>query len=623
LEQWFFRIKDYADRLLANLEKIDWSKRVKLAQVNWIGKSKGAKIRFQVKGSQGKYLEVFTTRPDTLNGATFIVISPDSPQAFELTTQENRDEVSKYIQMLQKRPATDVSREKTGVFSGSYAINPLSGKEIPIWVSEYVLATYGMGVIMGVPEHDARDREFAEKFGIEIAREAPDSSLWERVEKEGWGGKFTNYHLRDWLISRQRYWGPPIPMIFCQSCKQNKKSYFTKNKPSLRADQSDWDHLGWYPVEEGSLPVELPELEDYQPTGTGASPLAQVASFVKVKCPGCGGEAVRETDVSDTFLDSSWYFLRYPSLSSKTEKEAAFDPEITKKWLPVDFYFGGAEHSVLHLMYARFMTMVLYDLKKIHFEEPFPKFFAHGLMIKEGAKMSKSRGNVVNPDAYIEKFGADTLRIYLVFIGPMDQSPDFRDTGMEGMKKFVERIWRLFVEHKEQELSPKDEQEIVFKMHQTIKKVTEDIQIYHYNTAISSLMELTNLLYSKLKSSKKAGSRVWSEALSNLIKMLAPFAPHLAEEIWVNALNQKFSVHLSQWPMYKPEFVKEEEVTLVVQVDARLRGQLRLNEAQSHNQKEVEEIAKKDSKVAAWLEGKKVKKTIFVSGKLINFVLEH
>jgi leucyl-tRNA synthetase len=457
---------------------------------------------------------------------------------------------------------------------------------------------------------------------MEIARKAPDASLWDRIEKEGWGGKFTNYHLRDWLISRQRYWGPPIPMIFCASCKESGKSYLTKNKPNLRADQSDWDHLGWYPVEEKDLPVALPKVENYQPTGTGVSPLAQIESFVKVGCPGCGGEAVRETDVSDTFLDSAWYFLRYPSLGSKTEAKLPFDPEITKKWLPVDFYFGGAEHSVLHLMYARFITMVLYDLKRVHFEEPFPKLFAHGLMIKEGAKMSKSRGNVVNPDAYIEKFGADALRLYLVFIGPMDASPDFRDTGMQGMKKFVERIWKLFAEHKESGLSPEDEKEVTIKMHQTIKKVTEDIQIYHYNTALSSLMELTNLLYSKLKSAKKGSHAVWNQALLNLTKMLAPFAPHLAEEIWVNVLGQKFSVHLSNWPAYKPEFVKEEEITLVVQVDARLRGQLRLNEAQSRDQKVVEELAKKDSKVASWLGGKKVKKTIFVPGKLINFVLQ-
>jgi leucyl-tRNA synthetase len=623
LEQWFFRIKDYAERLLDNLKKIDWSNRVKLAQANWIGKSSGAKIKFAIKGKSSKnYLEVFTTRPDTLNGATFIVVSPDSPLAIKLTTKENKDNVSKYIEVAQKKPDADVSRQKTGVFTGSYAVNPLTKKEIPIWVSEYVLATYGMGVIMGVPEHDERDREFAEKYGMEIARKAPDASLWDRIEKEGWGGKFTNYHLRDWLISRQRYWGPPIPMIFCASCKESGKSYLTKNKPNLRADQSDWDHLGWYPVEEKDLPVALPKVENYQPTGTGVSPLAQIESFVKVGCPGCGGEAVRETDVSDTFLDSAWYFLRYPSLGSKTEAKLPFDPEITKKWLPVDFYFGGAEHSVLHLMYARFITMVLYDLKRVHFEEPFPKLFAHGLMIKEGAKMSKSRGNVVNPDAYIEKFGADALRLYLVFIGPMDASPDFRDTGMQGMKKFVERIWKLFAEHKESGLSPEDEKEVTIKMHQTIKKVTEDIQIYHYNTALSSLMELTNLLYSKLKSAKKGSHAVWNQALLNLTKMLAPFAPHLAEEIWVNVLGQKFSVHLSNWPAYKPEFVKEEEITLVVQVDARLRGQLRLNEAQSRDQKVVEELAKKDSKVASWLGGKKVKKTIFVPGKLINFVLQ-
>jgi len=626
LEQWFIRIKDYADRLLANLDKIDWSERVKLAQKNWIGKSQGAKIRFKVKGAKEReYLEVFTTRPDTLNGATFIVISPDSSLAEIFTKEEYKDKVSTYIKEAQARPVSDVSKEKTGVFTGSYALNPLTSKEIPIWVADYVLGTYGLGVIMGVPEHDERDLEFAKKFGIEVANLPPDEDLWQKIEKEGWGKKFTNYHLRDWLISRQRYWGPPIPMIYCEACAKNGKSFLRENEPIIRKDQTDWDDRGWYPTPEDKLPVELPYVEGYQPTGTGVSPLAQIEAFYKVECPSCGKDANRETDVSDTFLDSSWYFLRYPSVGSPTADKLPFDPEITKKWLPVNFYFGGAEHSVLHLMYARFITMALFDLKKLAFEEPFPKFFAHGLMIKDGAKMSKSRGNVVNPDAYIEKFGADAFRMYLVFMGPMDGSPDFRDTGIEGMKRFVDRVWQLFVEHKSVALDDKDVKGVIVKMHQTIKKVTEDIQNYRYNTAISALMEFINLLYDKTAASSKQSpsisSSAWDEALITLIKLLAPFAPHLAEELWVDVLGQEYSIHKSPWPEFKPEFVKDEESIIIVQVNGKFRGELRLASSQVQDQTGIEKLVKSDETVQKWLAGKDVRKVIFVPGKIINFVI--
>jgi len=612
LEQWFLRITEYAERLLANLEKIDWPEKIKTAQRNWIGKSEGMMIRFEVGDSE---IKVFTTRPDTLNGATFLVLSPDSEWVDKATSEENKRNVSEYIEKYQASGSRNqTEKEKTGVFTGSYAINPLTGKKIPIWVSDYVLGGYGSGAIMGVPAHDERDREFAKKFGIEIDEKDPDKNLWKLIEEKGWGGKYTNYHLRDWLISRQRYWGPPIPMIYCEKCEKEGKGE-RKEMP------------GWYAISEAELPVKLPFVEDYRPQGTGVSPLATDPGFYRVNCPGCGSEARRETDVSDTFLDSSWYFLRYPSVGSKTAKDLAFDPTVTSKWLPVNLYFGGAEHAVLHLMYARFVTMFLYDIKKIKFEEPFPRFFAHGLMIKDGAKMSKSRGNVVSPDAYIEKFGADSFRLYLIFIGPMDGSPDFRDTGMEGMRRFTERVWKLFSEYSDVVLvEEKDSKEVLFKMHQTIKKVTEDIQSFRYNTAISAIMEFVNLLYDKTEANIKrahGGIRCaeWDEALRTLALLFAPFAPHLAEEVWVEVLGQEFSIHSASWPKYNPAFLEVKEIEMVVQVDGKLRATLVIAADEAKNQEKVVKLAKSDAKVAKWL-GKGAKKTVFVSGRLINFVTE-
>lgn len=619
LDQWFFRLASgkrpdgtsYPDALLNNLEKIDWSQKVKVAQRNWIGRSEGAKIRFKVKGAKEE-IEVFTTRPDTLNGATFLVLSPDSSWVKKLTTTGQKEMLTEYIKGIQKGSDTEHSKSKTGVFTGSYVTNSETGKDIPVWVADYVVSAYGSGAIMGVPAHDSRDMEFAKNFNIEVLEREPDEKLRKKIEERGWGEHFTNYHLRDWLISRQRYWGPPIPMIFCESCHSNSKG------------ERD-DMPGWYTVSESNLPVELPYIEDYRPRGTGVSPLAQDPSFYKVKCPGCGRLARRETDVSDTFLDSAWYFLRYPSVGYT---KAAWDPEITKKWLPVNSYIGGAEHSVLHLLYSRFLTMVFYDWGLTDFEEPFSRFYAHGLLIKEGAKISKSKGNIIVPDEYIEKYGADTLRTYLMFLGPYDAGGDFRDTGIEGMRRFLERIWNLFQDFSDVVLvSDTDAKEILVKMHQTIKKVTGDIENLRYNTAIAALMEFVNVLREKaggkIKRADKIRCAEWDEALKTLALLLAPFAPHLAEEIWVEVLGEGLSVHLSPWPKFNPEFIEEGEVTLVIQVNARLRGQLRLSEAEGQDQAKVEGLAKKDSKVSNWLEGKRVRNTIFVPGKLINFVLEN
>ena len=588
LEQWFFAITKYADRLLEGLAKIDWSERVIKAQREWIGKSEGMLIKF---GN----IEVFTTRPDTLNAVTFLATSRLYDSSFAKATE---------------------GKEKIGIFTGKYAVNPLDGRKLPIWDTNYVAPDYGTGIIMGVPAHDERDLEFAKKYHIDIVNKEPDQSLWERVENNGWGKKRVNYHLRDWLVSRQRYWGAPIPMVYCEKCR-------------------------WVTVPEKDLPVLLPSISDYKPEGTGKGPLANHPDFYKVACPKCGLPARRETDVMDTFVDSSWYFLRYPSVSARSgsalstalragtsdvsiTKDASlassqflpWDPEITKKWLPVDLYFGGAEHSVLHLMYARFVTMVLYDLKLLDFEEPFPRFFAHGLMIKDGAKMSKSRGNVVNPDEYIAKYGADTLRLYLMFMGPMDGSPDFRDDGIGGMGRFVNRLWRAFNQYVADE---RTSDVLITKLHQTIKKVTEDIEGFDYNTAIASMMEFLNL-WEDEKNLNAQDAKLF-------VKILAPFAPHLAEEVYqrlkVNSQRLKVkldSVHTQSWPKYDPKLVVEESVTVVVQVNGKLRGQLEVKRQISNVKSQIEKLARQEQKVSQYLKGQQVKKVIFVPGKLVNFV---
>ncbi len=448
---------------------------------------------------------------------------------------------------------------------------------------------------MGVPAYDERDAEFAKKYNIEIVNHKP--------EDNNIGKKHINYHLRDWGIGRQRYWGCPIPMIYCKRCAEKGEGYMKDEHKLIHADQSDWKWQGWWPEE--NLPIELPRVKDYEPEGNGRGPLANHPEFYQVKCPHCGADAKRETDVADTFLDSSWYFLRYPSTDDKT---CPWNPERTKKWLPVNLYFGGAEHAVLHLMYARFVTMVFKDLKLFtHFEEPFPKFFAHGLMIKDGAKMSKSRGNVVNPDEYIQKFGADTLRLYVMFLGQMDGYPDFRDTGIEGMQKFTKRIWNLY---QNTSVTPSEvEESLKVITHQTIQKVTKDIEIFHYNTAISAIMEFVNFL-------QENGST--KEALKVLCQLIAPFAPHMAEEIWVEVLGNKYSVHTSKWPKYNTKYLKVDKAIIIVQVDGKVRSQI-VAEMKT-TEEEIKTLALSDEKIQKWLRGKKYK-VIFVPGKIINFAI--
>lgn len=640
LEQWFLRITKYADRLLEGLANIDWPEKVKVAQTNWIGKKEGININYPIKDSKKK-ITVWTSRPDTNYGATFIVVSPEFAQENLIKMLKNRtkENLEKYINISLSRSKEErlkEGRKKTGVFTNLYAVNQLNSYEMPIWVSDFVLSDVGTGAVVGVPGHDKRDFEFAKEFNLPIIRvvvgldndkseitnldqvqenqgvminsqfldgleinKAIDK-MTDFLKEKGWGEQATNYHLRDWLVSRQRYWGAPIPMIKCSDC-------------------------GWQPVPPEELPVLLPSISDYEPEGKGRGPLAKHPEFYKTTCPKCGGVAERETDVMDTFVDSSWYFLRYPSVDAETSTKIPFDREITKQWLPVSLYFGGAEHSVLHLMYARFVTMVLHDRGYLNFTEPFPRFFAHGLMIKDGAKMSKSRGNVVNPDTYIKKFGADTLRLYLMFMGPMDGFPDFRDTGIEGMRRFVDRVWKLFKKI-DIKLTDYDAKEVSIKMHQTIKKVTLDIEGFRYNTALSGIMEYVNVLRTKVQNSELKNVELeqnskWDEALGTLAKLLAPFAPHIAEEVWVNSLGKDFSVHSSNWPEYNPNLIKEERTMIIVQVNGKLRGTIDIEADRANIQSVVVELAKKDDKIKVWLNDQKIIKEIFVPRKLINFVI--
>jgi leucyl-tRNA synthetase len=702
LEQWFFRITDYAERLLANTEKLDWTEKVKIAQKNWIGKKSGINITYKVKESD-KEVTVFTTRPDTNFGATFIAMSPEHPLVLELTTNENKEAVKKYIADASKK--TEIERasegkEKTGVFTGSYAINDLTGFEMPIYLSDFVLGGFGTGVLVGVPGHDKRDFEFAQKFGLKIIRvviggDGDTSSIskieqvqeeegkminsefldgldihkatekiMDYMEKKGSGKRVVSYHLRDWLISRQRYWGPPIPMIYCESCAKEGKSWFTAQVQSSKfpdqigipngkdhrgkVQSSAWKADGWYPEE--NLPVLLPVVEDFKPLGTGKAPLANYPEFYETVCPGCGGDATRETDVSDTFLDSSWYFFRYigtdfdsmpfPSpafLNPKSEarnpkqiqnindenskqlRNSNFDIRVSaqraKKWLPVTSYIGGAEHAVLHLLYSRFITMVFKDLGYIDFEEPYTRFRANGLIIKDGAKMSKSKGNVINPDDYVKKYGADTLRTYLGFIGPFTQGGDFQDSGIEGVNKFLKRVWKLANSKWLIANSENLNKDRVAMMHKIVRGVTEDMEELRFNTAIAKIMTYYNFL-----SDQKELSRSEVEVL---LKLLAPFAPHMTEELYQQLFrNSKFSsIHISDWPYYDIDKIASDTVIIAVQINGKLRDTLEVSSSMFQVQSNLEKIARESENVKRHLEGKSVKKVIYVPGKILNFVI--
>ncbi|HEX9057444.1 MAG TPA: leucine--tRNA ligase, partial [Ktedonobacterales bacterium] len=577
LDAWFFKITAYAERLVKNLDWIDWSEKVKIAQRNWIGRSEGAEIRFAAR-VDGERVEipVFTTRPDTIYGATFFVLAPEHPLVERIAAPEQRDAVRAYVERAKRERESDresAEKPKTGVPLGATITNPVSGEQVPVWVADYVLMSYGTGAVMGVPAHDQRDFEFARAFSlpiVEVIRPADqpptDPATWtearaadgvmvnsgpfdglpsregiERVtawcEEHGVGQRQVRYRLRDWGISRQRYWGPPIPIIYCP------------------------EH-GAVAVPEDQLPVLLPEVEDYLPTGTGDSPLAKVESFVNTTCPKCGRPARRETDVSDNFLDSAWYFLRYPSSDDTAEP---WNPELTRKWLPVDMYVGGAEHSVLHLMYTRFICMAMHDLGYLEFEEPFKRFRAHGMLLKDGAKISKSKGNVVNPDEYIVAYGADAFRLHLLFMAPYQQGIDFSDRGLGGVVRFLDRTWHMVTTHATALRRGATGHDTRRAMHSAIKRVTDDTEALKYNTAIAALMEYLNALESR--------SELHREEVETFLKLLAPYAPYITEELWAR-IGGPYSIHQQPWPVYDPKELRAETVTIVVQVDGKMRDRI-------------------------------------------------
>src|SRR5882672_3554915 len=609
LDQWFFRITQYAERLLENLSKIDWSPSTVLLQKNWIGRSEGAELIFETPS--GRKITVFTTRPDTVFGATYLVLAPEHPLVDELTAVERKSAVKAYQREVQSRDV--VSRRvgektKTGAFIGSYARNPATGEAIPIWIADYVLMEYGTGAIMAVPAHDKRDFEFATQFKLPIrqvvavegeslpivsedgvlmnsaafdgmpAREGARKIVTWLAER-GLATARVQYRLHDWCISRQRYWGPPIPIIYCEKC-------------------------GVVPVPEQDLPVELPLIDDFRPDDTGVSPLARHEEWYFVKCPQCGGRARRETDVSDTFLDSAWYHLRYPSTEFS---DRPFDPARTKTWLPVSSYIGGNEHAVLHLLYARFICMVLYDLKLLHFDTPYPRFRAHGLIVKDGAKMSKSRGNVVVPDTYIQQWGADTFRMYLMFLGPFQEGGDFRDSGIVGQRRFLEKVWVLV--HEAAAKGGKGTAEAVQKLHRTIRKVSADTEALQYNTAIAAMMEYLNEL--------KHGE-VNRELIEPLVIMLAPYAPHIAEEMW-EILGHEGTVFQASWPAYDERLASAGDVEIAVQVNGKLRSRLTVPRGMA--EKDVLARVLADEAVKKFVDGQKVKKVIYVQDRLVNLVV--
>lgn len=636
LEQWFFRITDYAEELLECTEKLPgWPERVLVMQRNWIGKSFGCEIDFPLEKGSGA-IKVFTTRQDTLYGATFMSLAPEHPQALSLATTERRGEVEAFIQKVKstekvRRTAEDF--EKEGVFTGSYCINPATGLRIPVYLANFVLTDYGTGAVMAVPAHDQRDFEFAKKYDLpvvvviqpdgepidpsgmisaytepgtmvnsgqfdNISSLAAKERIADWLEGKGRGKKTVNFRLRDWGISRQRYWGNPIPVIYCDSC-------------------------GTLPVPEKDLPVVLPL--DVAFTGEGGSPLARLDTFINVDCPKCGKPARRETDTMDTFVQSSWYFLRY-SCSDYTG--GPLDTEKVKYWMSVDQYIGGIEHAVLHLLYARFFTKVLRDLGYVNVDEPFTNLLTQGMVIKDGAKMSKSKGNVVDPNALIERYGADTARLFSLFAAPPEKDLDWNDAGVDGSFRFLNRLWKLVAEAMPfiSSTTPVDVNSLSDEakglrrvVHKTIRKVTADIdERFHFNTAIAAIMELVNAVHSFSPKNLPQNGPLLREALESTLLLLYPFVPHFSEELWEKT-GHEGGIEKAGWPSYDQEAAADEELLIVVQVNGKLRG--RVTVPVDAGEDSVKSVAFADEKVTAFLEGKAPKKVIYVPGKLLNIVV--
>jgi leucyl-tRNA synthetase len=631
LEQWYFRITEYAEELLHEIDGLDWPERVKTMQRNWIGRSEGARLAFELE--TGDRLEVFTTRPDTVFGATFMVMAPEHPLVGKITTADRRQEVEEYVAKARneteiERLSTDEAKKKTGVFTGAYAINPVNDERIPVWIADYVLMTYGTGAIMAVPAHDERDFAFARAFDLPIrvviqpdgeetlddatmtgpyvgpgrmansgqfdGTPVPESldAVIAWLDEQGRGKAEVTYRLRDWLISRQRYWGTPIPVVYCDAC-------------------------GVVPVPESQLPVELPLDAEFTPTGQ--SPLMTHEEFLNTTCPTCGGAARRETDTMDTFMDSSWYWFRY---TSPHFTDGPFDPEKAANWTPVDLYCGGIEHAILHLLYARFFTKVLRDMGLVDHGEPFTRLRNQGMILSaEGVKMSKSRGTQIGPDELVETHGADALRLHLMFLGPWEQGGPWNDRGITGMERFIRRAFQIVSEVGEQSLdedAPVEETRALRSLtHRTIKRVTEDIDTFSFNTMIAALIEFTNELM-KLRDQPVARTAAWREAAETLTLLMAPSTPYVAEEMW-SRLGNAFSVHQQDWPAFDAALATVDTVEIPVQINGKVRDKIVVDSGVSQDGQLA--AAKAAPRIAEQIAGKTIVKEISVPGRLVNIVV--
>lgn len=625
MQQWFFRITKYAEELL-DFSKVDWPERIKTIQSNWIGRSEGAELSFGLDhpGVEQKEIRVFTTRPDTIHGVTFFLLSPEHPLVAKLTTPDRKAEVEAYVEWCRRQAdyeRTALGREKTGVFLGSYVINRFTGERVPVWITDYVLQTYGTGAVMGVPAHDERDFEFATKFHLPIRtviapvgwNEAPleeayvgDGCLvnsgefnglpWKegfraicaKLEREGWGRATVAYRIRDWLISRQRYWGAPIPIVYCDRC-------------------------GVVPVAEESLPVLLPPDAEFKPTGE--SPLKYCDSFVNTTCPTCGGPAKRETDTMDTFMCSNWYFLRY---TSPGFDKGPYDTDKLNYWMPVDLYTGGAEHAVLHLLYSRFFVKALRDVGLLEFDEPFARLFNQGIIVHGGGKMSKSKGNVVAPDVYVSKLGADTVRTYLMFVGPWNLGGEWSDSGIVGLSRWLNRVWTLCdSEYAPGVVDTTVDARVRHVTHKTVKAVTADMEDFRFNTMLARLMEFTNVL-GPVQESRSVSGETWREAIRILLLLMAPSAPHIAEELWTS-LGYPYSIHNQEWPSFDEALAREEEVTVAVQVNGKLRDKLVV--VADISEEEVTALALASERVRVFTDSRVVRKVIYVPGRIVSIVV--
>ena len=627
LNQWFFRITDYAEELL-EMSGLEWPENIKTMQTNWIGRSEGVNIRFDISehGLEQSHIDTFTTRIDTIYGVTFVVLAPEHPLTARLTTPDRREDVEAYVE--QARRQTEIERlstdkDKTGVFTGSYCVNLLNGERVPVFVGDYVLMSYGTGIVMGVPAHDQRDYAFAQKHDLPIrvvvappdwdGEPLPDAYVDEGVqvasgqfdglpsgegrqriadylEDKGWGERRVQYRMRDWLISRQRYWGAPIPIIYCET-------------------------HGEAPVPYEQLPVLLPEDAEFRPTGE--SPLRLHSGFMEVECPRCGGPARRESDTMDTFVDSSWYQFRF--LSPQYEA-GPVDPAAAGMWGAVDQYTGGSEHAVMHLLYARFFTKAMRDLGEIGVDEPFTRLFNQGQIVLGSRRMSKSRGNVVAPDEYVEESGADAVRCYMMFLGPWDQGGEWSDSGLNGVSRWLNRVWDLVSRDPDELQGPASDSEAVRGLrravHQTIKKVTEDLERFKFNTSIAALMELTNLM-NQVWERRSVDAAVWREAVEKLLLLMAPMAPHISEELW-EATGRQYSVHRQAWPEWDESLAASESITLVVQVNGRLRDRIEVDA--SIEEAPARDLALSSARVQSHIEGKEIVKVVYVPGRLVNIV---